>query len=73
MVPSVTKLSHMAPTWWLRLSVLAGGVSFSVLVGAASNETKAEIDTAQAFFNGQRKEKRELISQSTSHPLGKRG
>ena len=39
-----------------------GEGSFSVRVGAAKNETKAEIKTAQALFNGQRMEKWEFSS-----------
>lgn len=40
-----------------RLSALGWEGSFSVRVGVGNNETKADIDIAQAFFGGQRSEK----------------
>ena len=39
-----------------RLSALGWEGSFSVRVGVGNNETKADIDIAQAFFGGQRSE-----------------
>ena len=46
----------------------AGGGSFSTAVWV--DEIKAEINTAQALFHGQKIEKGELSLQITFHPSG---
>ena len=60
------KLSCVDPAWaiaWPRLSASAGRVLFLFGFKQPNNKSKAEINTAQALFSGQRMEKLELSSQ----------
>ena len=68
-VPSqvVTKLSPMDPAqtlpWLGGLCLNREGFLLSIQVQVGDYETKAETNTAQALFSGQRTEKQELSSQ----------